>query len=459
MLRRISLLINPSRDHEKTLNDVLDTFDHFADPVEKSQQITSAEAAFSGIDEITDALLDSPDMGRIEKHLIRRSLPEVETLRDRHKTLTNSADLIEGADRRKHARDFADAHVFKELALYGVQLSGVADHAAQGKDGHDIDRTADSAHLLWQTLANSATSARISGMHAVGGLDHVISETGIDRQDAEELLSEWPGTGVGFEEVKTGDHTFRNAGRRHPGRRFQASPDRAAPGSPGPQEERREAIRAYGGLKPDRGQIIDALRVDSRAILDREMQNTTDDGRKRKLEGALKGLDILGTGDPITGGGAAVAERLVENDIVRDPEARKRLLGIAHLTERHQAREDAFITTRVSAWKPDKAPLEEISRRAHSVHKGVIASLQQTASPRDAAALKGISKFLDTNHAETLTPQQSLKVTQKLATLVDPHDGKSTVALRIAERATQRAAQRTKKPQHTDSDRKSPEII
>lgn len=447
MLRRLRLLFNPSGDRSDPLAEAQETYNHFAEPRDAGEQIVSVADGITRITDLAETLRSSEAVGWPEKRLIRRSLPELDELRDLHSRQIAAAGQIEGEDRRKAAVFEADGFAFESLAFYGAQLGGVADHHAERDATGALEKTADDAHLLWQTLSNSAVSSRIAALHAGGGIDRVLSETGMPRQEAEERLLEWPGTGFGGEWIEP---ERKKAGRAKTHHRAGTA---TGTGATSISRERNEAIRIYGKMTPSRDQLVKALRSDLSGALSDELEASSDPGRTGQIKGALKSLSKLDEGDPISSGGALVADRLVENDLVRDPNARKRLLGLAFLAQRHEDREAAFISRRVAQWQPETAPKSDIARRAHNVHHGVLDRLRETASPRDSAVLSGISLFLDNHRRDTMNLDQSLKVTKKLSEMVDPGDGKSLVALRIADQATRRSIEAGRK--HTREDARS----
>ena len=457
MLRRLRLLFKPSEAADDSLTESLRTYNHFAQPHEEGKQITSVDEAFSRVEGLLGTLQDSESVGWAEKRLIRRSLPEFDKLKETHASLTEKAGQVDGDDRQAFAQSTADGFIFESLAHYTAQLSGVADYH-NGKDPtRRLHATAEETNLLWQTLANSATSTRVAGMHRIGGLDHVVDQTGMPRQEAIDRLSEWPGTDVGGEWVSSEETAPRGKfhARRQPRpeadhsdtaeeeRKKTAGFGASAPSGTAfdPARERIDAIRAYEHMTPNRGQLVDALRDDTRLAVEKELEAADTPERRARIKGAMKALDGLDKKDPITGGGMMIAERLVENGIVTSPEARKRLLGIAHLGERYLQRENSFIAQRTSQWQPETAPMADLSARAHKVHQGFIETAMEDASPQQRGALSAVSKYLDRTEAQNLGLEQSLKVTEKLKGIADPRDGKSYAALRVAEFAMTQASQ------------------
>lgn len=436
MLRRLRLLFNPSGERNSPFAEAQGDFNHFVEPRDAGEQISSVNEAFTRIGSLAETLRDSDAVGRPEKRLIRRSLPELEDLRDLHSSQVSAAEKIEGQDRRRAAVFESDGFVFEALAFYGTQLSGVADHYADRDATGALEKTAQGARLLWQTLSNSAVSSRVAAFHAAGGIDHVLSETGMPIDEAKERLSEWPGTGFGGEWV---DQKSEKPKRAHVGGKHTHS---FAPGKGSISTERNDAIKTYGHMTPSRDQLVSALRSDLSKALTDELDATSDPKRHSQITGAMKAVSKLNQKDPISHGGVLAAERLVENGLVRDQQARKRLLGLAFLAQRHETREAAFISRRVDMWDPDNAPSSDIAQRAHNVHQGVIDRLRDTSSPQGRAVLAGISRFLDNHRSETMDLGLSLKITKKLSDLVHPGDGKSLVALRVAEQATSKATEK-----------------
>lgn len=435
MLRRLRLLFNPSDDRDSPLVQAQETYDHFIDPHDLGEQITSVDQAFSQIDEVTHALQSSRAVGWAEKRLIRRSLPEVRDLRESHATLYAKAEKVRDPAEQRAAFHDADGFAFSELAFYGSQLSGVAEYYAKaGSATPELKKTAETAELLWQTLSNSAVSARIAALHARGGFDLVRSETRMGYREARERLSDWPGTNVSGSTMNGEDWSFFADGVHK--RPTQTAAQRAQI-----ERERTKAMHIYGQMSPDRGQIVDALRNDTRHAISEEIKTCKDAKRTTLLSAALKSADSLKDKDPIRGWGAVMAERLVEEGLITNPKARRRLLGIAHVANRFAKRETAFIAQRVDAWRPEKVPGSDIARRVHNVHEGVLERLGKDASKSRRTALAGISKFLKQNQGDTLNPQNALTVTHKLFSMVDPRDAKSVAALHIAEQASERACQ------------------
>ena len=445
MFRKISLLFDAAGSRTASIAKYVDNFGAYGDPIEEGAHITSISAARQEVTDIIGEMLDAKGIPAMQKRLVRRFDDELDDLiedrQDEGRAHVASDKASIPAGKQDDVEENMQKHfVFRALAEHTAHLAGIAEHYAKKDPTGYIGTLQDDSEMLWKTLANSATSSRIAALYHTGGMDHVIEETGMSEEDATAELSDWPGTGVGAETERAGGWKDRQESRSHaaPGTGRKASENVF---SLDLERERYEAIQHYGSMNPNRQQLNQALRRDILTALNKEFTQTPDAGNTDRIRKSIAKAEEISHGDPISGMGAALAGRLVENNIVTNPESRKYLLGLAYLTERFHTREENAINAQVKSWNPASADPATIVNKARNLNLGILDTLTKTLPKEDRMSALALKKRMFSKEAKEMTLEDSLRVTDKISTLIDPDKTEQYRSIQIARRATNQALQ------------------